>query len=409
MCFRYIAQFISTDGKGMAMLNGKDSKSSNCACEICESNRNRDLVVETVVSRDNITFRNAESDAINLERFKELNDYSQTAREECKGCVADSILPTPTHLMVPNGMHIGVHLQKKGYNMADENALYCDERLSEIAEENDENLYSETFSEEQKIKFAEDFEESIEEVQEHIKEMKRMLSMENFSTFNKDDIQEEIIELEKEHRKLKSHMRRISCAFDRVEGDETSVYKKLTSLRKSFQAQGKMWGMREVLNGNQAKNFTNNYRIFAKSWEDHLNDDTLSEWHLIFLEYMRLTDQFTHLFMKAEPLSAQNIRDIFRLAMELERLVKTNLIRKITGRKTKAFYGSWKYHKAIIHIPEFVAMWGCMGMLDEQSIESMHQVCNTIMRVICNLTRTAKMKALVRRQRLYNIPSAKHE
>ena len=65
---RYIAQFIATDGKGMGMLDGKDEKSANYACEFCECNRNKDLVVEEIVNRDSITFRTTENDL----KLKEL-------------------------------------------------------------------------------------------------------------------------------------------------------------------------------------------------------------------------------------------------------------------------------------------------------------------------------------------------
>ena len=57
-----------------------------------------------------------------------------------------------------------------------------------------------------------------------------------------------------------------------------------------------------------------------------------------------------------------------------------------------------------IHNPEFVAMWGVMGSLDEQSIEELHQQCKEIMRVICNLKGEQKMMTLVKRQRMFNIP-----
>ena len=57
-----------------------------------------------------------------------------------------------------------------------------------------------------------------------------------------------------------------------------------------------------------------------------------------------------------------------------------------------------------IHIPEFVAMWGVMGSLDEESIEKLHQQCKEIMRVICNLKGEQKMMTLVKRQRMFNIP-----
>ena len=392
----------------MAMFDVVDSKSSNYSCESCYANRNKDLVTCQIVGRNDVEFRTTRKDNELLEDFKSEDDFSKETRERYKGCISDRVFPTYKHTIVPNGFHIGVHLQSKGYKTADEIALHCDGRTNEILEENERNLYETESQSIQESELMIEWNESQKENEEDIKEIQRMLDVGEFEIFKKSDLEQELVELNKDLKKVKVHQRRITNAVNRLENvDKTTVYGTLTSLRKSYRALATKWGKREVLNGNQAKNFTRNYLIFAQSWQKYLVDPEVKKWDMIFKTYMRLVKRYTELCMTSRPLSLEDINEIWDLAERIEIHVKKYFTKKITGKNTKAFYASWKYHKAIIHQPEFVTMWGCMGMLDEQSIEKLHQVCNSILRVICNLTGQTKMEQLVRRQRLFNIPSQK--
>ena len=119
---------------------------------------------------------------------------------------------------------------------------------------------------------------------------------------------------------------------------------------------------------------------------------------------MRIAKRLTFLTLKAISATVSEIHEIYDRAEAMEEFVKTNFKETIFGRSTKVFIASWNYHMLTIHIPEFVAMWGVMGSLDEESIEKLHQQCKEIMRVICNLKGEQKMMTLVKRQRMFNIP-----
>ena len=100
---------------------------------------------------------------------------------------------------------------------------------------------------------------------------------------------------------------------------------------------------------------------------------------------MRIAKRLTFLTLKATSPTVSEIHEIYDRAEAMEEFVKTNFKETIFGRSTKVFIATWNYHMLTIHIPEFIAMWGVMGSLDEESIEKLHQQYKEIMRVICNL------------------------
>ena len=105
---------------------------------------------------------------------------------------------------------------------------------------------------------------------------------------------------------------------------------------------------------------------------------------------------------KAKTPRAEHLIRIYELAREIEHFIKKSFRVHPDGSPNRAFIGSYKMHKSLIHSPENMFWWKFVGLCNEQSIEKWHQVCNRLLRVICNLKGTDEVATLFKRQKISN-------
>ena len=115
---------------------------------------------------------------------------------------------------------------------------------------------------------------------------------------------------------------------------------------------------------------------------------------------MKLVEEIMIIIKPAVIQDPASIEKLFTLTKELEILAKTKMVFRIDGSSRTRNIFNWKLHATVVHIPEWVAMWGSMGLYDEQMVEKMHQSFKQVLVVMAAQDKFTQAKSAA--QRLLN-------